>query len=84
MNKKPGVYMEKFECFYPNVLDNFLKNQEEIQKFLENKKKEYPKIEKITTSLYGMSVVIDYEKLYKEFRSTLEKCVSLEKKVGEK
>ena len=75
--------MEKFECFYPNIREQFLKNKDEIQKFLEGKQKEYPQIEKITTSLYNMSVVIDYEKLYKEFRCTLEKCVSLEKKVDD-
>jgi hypothetical protein len=50
---------------------------------LEEKQKEYPKIEKITMSLYNMSVVIDYEKLYKEFRDCVEKCVSLEKKAVE-
>ena len=79
LNKNPGVYMEKFECFYPNVIENFLKNREEIQTFLEEKQKEFPEIEKITTSLYNMSVVINYEKLYKDFRDSVEKCMSLEK-----
>jgi hypothetical protein len=79
LNKKSGVYMEKFECFYPNVIENFLKNKDEIQSFLEEKQKEFPEIEKITTSLYNMSVVINYEKLYKDFRDSVEKCMSLEK-----
>jgi ubiquitin-conjugating enzyme E2 Z len=84
LNKNPGVYMDKFGCFYPNVRENFLKNRDEIQSFLEEKQKEYPQIEKITTSLYGMSVVIDYEKLYKEFRATVEKCLGLEEKLDAK
>ena len=73
LNKNPGVYMEKFDCFYPDVKEQFLKNKDEIHKFLEEKQKEFPTVEKITTSLYNMSVIIDYEKLYKDFRCSVEK-----------
>jgi ubiquitin-protein ligase len=74
-NKHPGVYMNKFEHFYPTVREHFFKNKDEIQKILEQKLKEFPDIDKLTTGLYGMSVVIDYEKLYKEFMRTVEKCL---------
>lgn len=80
LNKNPGVYMDKFEGFYPTVVENFIKNKDDLLKFLEAKQKEYPKIEKITTGLYNMSVVIDYEKLYKEFFDTHGKYASLEEK----
>lgn len=71
-NKQPSYYLDKFSVFYPTVKENFSKNKDLILKFIERKMEEYPEVDKINTGMYGMSVVIDYKKLHKDFLETCE------------
>jgi hypothetical protein len=48
--------------------ENFLKNKEEILKFLEAKVAQNNGLEKINTGLYGMNVLINYTKLCTLFK----------------
>ena len=65
-NESP-FHLQKFQQFYPVVRENLLKNKEKLIKYLEDKCKTLCNIEKINTSLYNMSVTIDYPKLLSEF-----------------
>jgi ubiquitin-protein ligase len=68
LNKTVGIYPEKFDVFYPIMRENFLKNKEEILKFLESKIAQNNGLEKINTGLYGMNVLINYTKLCTLFK----------------
>jgi hypothetical protein len=70
VNKNPTYYLNKFTAFYPIVKENFSKNREEILKFIERKIEENTGVEKMNTGMYGMSVVINYKKLYDDFLET--------------
>jgi len=72
INKTPGIYIEKFECFYLIMYENFLKNMDKLQKYLEDKSKK-TNLENITTTLYSMYVVINYQKLLILFNETCDK-----------
>ena len=72
INKTPGIYIEKFECFYLIMFENFLKNMDKLQKYLEDKSKK-TNLENITTTLYSMYVVINYQKLLILFNETCDK-----------
>jgi ubiquitin-protein ligase len=70
ITKKVGVFPEKFQIFYPVMKDVFLKNKESIKAFLEEKASVFEKEEKLTTSAYGMNVLINYPKLLERFLDT--------------
>jgi ubiquitin-conjugating enzyme E2 Z len=58
----PDLFSESYSTFYPIVQSHWTQNRAAIQAFVETKAKEREP-EKISTSFYGMSVVIDYSKL---------------------
>ena len=72
VNKHAGIYNPKFDIFYQNIKDNFLKNHELLIQYLEAKIVENSTPEKINTTLYSMNVMIDYKKLLKEMNSTIK------------
>ena len=72
VNKHTGIYNPKFDIFYQNIKDNFLKNHELLIQYLEAKIVENSTPEKINTTLYSMNVMIDYKKLLKEMNSTIK------------
>jgi ubiquitin-conjugating enzyme E2 Z len=60
--KKKAVYQPFFENFYPYIKENFYKNYEKLVQITENKLKDINIQNKVlTTSLYGMSVHINYD-----------------------
>ena len=65
-------YPKKFDIFYPNVKENFLKNSDKIVKYLEEKMTN-TEVCMLATNLYSMSCTIDYKKLHNEYISVLEK-----------
>jgi len=75
INKVDGVYPEKFDIFYSIIKENFIKNKEAILKYLEDKTRENVKPEQIYTSIYGMNVTINYPKLLKTCKETIEKSI---------
>lgn len=60
--KTPSVYNSFFDKFYPQVIDNFTKNYNEILGFVENKIATTPPA-KLKTHYYSMCVDINYNKL---------------------
>ena len=72
INKTPGTYIDKFDCFNLIMHDHFLKNMDKLQKYLDDKSKKM-KLEIITTTLYSMNVVINYQKLLILFNETCDK-----------
>jgi ubiquitin-conjugating enzyme E2 Z len=75
VEKKEGIYPPQFSIFYPYVRENFLKNADELIKYLEAKKNVQTTNELLSTGLYSMTnIKIDYDKLYKEFVKTLKRC----------
>jgi len=72
INKKHGIFPEKFHFFYPIMKENFIKNSETLLKYLEDASVKQPKLVKLTTGLYTMSNInIDYPKLLNSFKETL-------------
>lgn len=71
ISKKQFVYKPFFDKFYSLVLETFLQNKDKIYEFL-NKKVDNltseTEIEKITTNMYNMSVVINYKSLMKRYK----------------
>jgi ubiquitin-conjugating enzyme E2 Z len=73
LNKKQGIYLPFFELFYHYVQENFLKNYDDLTKFIENKNKEENPKRMITTKLYDLSVDIDYKLLQNKLIECKEK-----------
>jgi len=72
VNKKTGIYNDKFDIFYTYVKENFLKNYEKLLEFVDKQIsseifKEKPVFH---TNYYTMNVIIDYELL----RNKLIEC----------
>ena len=59
-SKKEGYYLPFFESFYPFVKEHFLKNYEKLMEIAVKKKDTH---ELIQTSLYSLSVSINYKKV---------------------
>lgn len=70
IKKKPGIYIDFFENFYPFIKENFIKNYESLLEFAEKKNKEYLPCDISTTSFYGMKVNVDYSKLIEKIKET--------------
>ena len=73
VDKTIGIFPENFSCFYTIVKENFLKNSDEITRYLEIKSKEEPIAIDIRTSLYNMNVNINYPLLLNKYKETLIK-----------
>lgn len=65
--RKPGVFLEEFEIFYPYLKELFIENHPKILDFLKAKAGDESLKENVITGLYGMNVCIDYQKLLKSF-----------------
>ena len=63
--KEEASTSDPFNVFFPFMKESFLKNSEIIMKILENNKNVN---ETIRTSMYSMSVNINYPKLYEDFQ----------------
>lgn len=63
ISRDASSFCQQFNVFYPNLKENFVKNNDAIIKYLEAKANSEVAPEKITTSMYGMMTVIDYKKL---------------------
>lgn len=71
VNKKPGVYMNFFNSFYPYVKENFIKNYDKLIKYAEDKANNCFKTpEIITTGYYSMKVCIDYQKVIQKLKES--------------
>ena len=72
ISKKIGVLLFCFYSFYPIVKENFLKNYTLYVDFINNKIKEDNSIRRVSTDLYRLNVVINYEKLLEKLNKTME------------
>jgi ubiquitin-conjugating enzyme E2 Z len=71
VQKTKSVYEDDFLCFYPFVKENFLKNSENLEKFLTEMAKTQP-VQSLRTSMYKMKVKIDYPQLLANFKAILD------------
>jgi ubiquitin-protein ligase len=72
VNKTTGVYPERFDFFYQIIKEHFIKNAEIIIKYLDGKNANNANDIHLSTSMYNMNVVLNYNKLLKQFKETLE------------
>ena len=65
INKKPGIYIDKFDIFYTYVKENFLKNYDILLEIVDKiiSSEEFKNMPVLNTNYYTMSVKIDYESL---------------------
>jgi ubiquitin-protein ligase len=71
----PKSFPSQFNIFYPFMKEIFIKNNEEIVGYLEEKKNKHKNVLKLTTSMYGLSVTLDYTSLHKKYKETVNKIV---------
>jgi len=72
VQKKKYVYPDKFLFFYTFIKQNFLKNSDNLLKYLEEKAKNEP-MQELSTSLYQMNKIkIDYTYLLHHFKEVLQ------------
>lgn len=75
LNKKKGIYVDFFDKFYPQMIDNYLTHYDNIVSMIENRRIKCPEPFVINTYFYHMNVEIDYNQLlekYKMCKSTIE------------
>jgi hypothetical protein len=77
ISRHKSIYPMQFDMFYSVVHEHFIKNSDNIIKYLEKKMEENPKPVHITTDLYTMHVVVDYANLYKIYNTTLKNVLSI-------
>ena len=73
INKDERVFSPQFDVFYRYMKEYFYKNADAIAENLEKHKNENPQPEKLTTSLYSMTTILDYKKLHGYFMETKTK-----------
>jgi ubiquitin-conjugating enzyme E2 Z len=73
IKRKPGVFLDFFEIFYPYIKSNFINNQKKILEFVGKKENEFPEKQVITTNMYSLNHYIDYKSLH----DTLVECIDL-------
>jgi ubiquitin-protein ligase len=73
IQRKPSVFLDFFEMFYPYIKCNFIINHKKILDFVKNKKTEFTEKQLITTNMYGLHHHIDYKLLH----NNLVKCIDL-------
>jgi len=66
INKESGYYYNKFDIFYDNIKENFIKNYDKIMEFLDKNKIDN---QVLRTTLYNMTINVDYNKLDKELKN---------------
>jgi len=67
LQKKMGVFLDKFQVFDSEIKENFKKNAIKIRDYLEEKKTTEPVPRVLTTGLYNMNVNIEWNELYNKF-----------------
>jgi len=67
VTRDSSSFCEKFNVFYPMLKENFIKNNDAIMKYLDDKANNEAAPERITTSMYSMVAIIDYKKLHKNY-----------------
>ena len=71
ITKKPGIYIQFFEYFYPFIKENFNKNYEKLLDFAQKKhSSEYNESKVLRTGYYSMCVNINYEKVIQKLHDT--------------
>lgn len=73
INRKPSVFLDFFEMFYPYIKCNFIITHKKILEFVQNKATEFPEKQLITTNMYGLNHYIDYKLLHQN----LIECIHL-------
>ena len=73
INKDERSFSPRFDVFYGYMKEYFYKNADAIAENLEKHKRESSQPEKLTTSLYSMTTILDYNKLYSYFMETKTK-----------
>jgi ubiquitin-protein ligase len=63
INKKPGVYKDFFNYFYPYVIENFKKNYDKLITFVDSKMGTADEYCQLPLPFYTMNVKIDYKYL---------------------
>jgi len=71
VQKKGSIYPESFDMFYCYVKENFLKNKDALQKFLEDRAQQQTETEIVRTIMYNMHVRVNYKQLLTDFHATL-------------
>jgi len=69
ITRNKSSFCENFDIFYPALKDNFIKNNNAVIDYLADKANNQNAPEKISTSMYSMSTVIDYKKLYNNYKN---------------
>jgi len=77
--KDPSSFCEQFNVFYPILKENFIKNNDAVIKYLEEKSNNETAPEKITTSMYSMITVIEYKKLQKKYANVANEILNSSK-----
>jgi ubiquitin-conjugating enzyme E2 Z len=75
MKKKPGIFLEKFEGFYPIMKEYFLKNKDVILSFIENKSILQEHTEFYIINIYNMNVCINWSRLLKNYKDLIKEIV---------
>lgn len=76
ITKDPSSFCKQFNVFYPILKENFIKNNDAVTKYLEEKSNNETAPEKITTSMYSMTTVIDYKKLQKNYANVANEILN--------
>jgi len=69
MNRNPTYFLSEFSCFDEEINAEFLKNKNDIQRFLELQHERYPAPVKLINHIFNMHCVLDYATLLETFRS---------------
>jgi len=75
VSKHPSTFNDKFNIFYPFIKENFLKNNDLILKYLEEKSINDNNTSTLITGIYSMNVKINYEYLYNHYKKILNKVL---------
>jgi ubiquitin-conjugating enzyme E2 Z len=71
IQKQPSIFPQKFNAFYPVMVEQFLKHKDAVMDILEKKKVDNAEAFKLSTSMYSMvNVNIDWSKLYENYIET--------------
>jgi len=73
VSKHPSTFNDKFNIFYPFIKEIFLKNNDLILKYLEEKSISDNNSVTLITCMYSMNVKINYEYLYDQYKKFLNK-----------
>jgi ubiquitin-protein ligase len=73
INKRPEVYMDFFESFYPFVKENFLLNYNKLLNYAKEQNEKFKEKFIVCTGYYNMKIEIDYQNIILK----LENCHKL-------